>query len=88
MSGEYNRFRSQESNSALGRPTSQVWAFTFFGQIELLKLGPLLVELHLQLLLKLEDVSPLLLQISHPLLKNPCEDTQQHYKHNEEPSKY
>lgn len=42
---------------------------TFLGQVELLKLGPLLVELGLQLLLESDELRPLQLQSSHPLLE-------------------
>lgn len=45
---------------------------TFFRQIELLELGTLLVELHLQLLFELEELGPLLLQILDTLLEKPC----------------
>lgn len=65
-----------------------VCVLTFFRQIELLKLGSLLVELHLQLLLELEDLSPFVLKLSHSLLENPYKDGQTHthqllhYKYN------
>lgn len=47
-------------------------SLTFFRQIELLELGTLLVELHLQLLFELEELSLLLLQILDTLLEKPC----------------
>lgn len=42
---------------------------TFLGQVELFELGPLLVELGLQLLLEFDELGPLLLQSCHSLLE-------------------
>lgn len=41
---------------------------TFLGEVKLFELGPLLVELHLQLLLEFDELGPLLLQSCHSLL--------------------
>lgn len=55
------------------KPTKSLTnTLTFFRQVELLELGPLLVELHLQLLFELEELSPLLLQVPDALLEKPC----------------
>jgi len=47
---------------------------TFFRQIKFLKLGPLLVELHLQLLFELQEVGSILLLLGRALLQNSCQN--------------